>query len=475
MDPDDLIARVRELVAEGDRLGAAAALQRGVADAPDDATRIHLESYRHSFLLAVNDGRDADLDGVRAALASLDEPPALALDPHLRERLRLELRLSIAAIERDERAHDDLVVAATRLVVRQPRALTTAVRAVNNRLMLQLGRLEDEGIGPAQPGHVDAALAIGQARGLAAVLGERGRIDRRAVRAAVEMGEGERAWRWTLEALDGELSSSERVGLEGLGALIAWERGDAEAAVRLGTQARTRAQGRSTDWIRSLGALGGVVVAAHGIGSMPAALRAYRSSASREAHLRLRSRGHTVAVIALESGADRDEVEAMLVGCFGDRAGWEAPWRAFVDATAAPGTWPSDGVLDAWCDDSGPAWRRAAALRLRALGHLARGDRALAARDVARGLREAARWPGRRRAALERLQQQVRPDRMVTAAQEAVLALVVQGRTDREIAAQLGRSPRTVESHVRALLRAFGVPSRVALAVAASSDAMLGA
>lgn len=474
MDADDLIARVRELVAEGDRLGAAAAMQRGIAAAPDGATRLHLEAYGHSFLLAVSDGRGADIGEVRAALAALDEPDALALDPSLRERLRLELRLSIAALERDERAHDELVVAAARLVPQHPRALTTAVRAVNNRLMLQLDRLEDEGIGPGQQARVDAALAIGQARGLAAVLGGRGRIDRRAVIAAVEMGEGERAWRWTLEALDREMSSSERVGLEGLGAQIAWERGDAEAAVRLGEQAKAHAQGRSTDWTRSLGALGGVVAAAHGVGSMSAALRAYRRSASREAHRMLPTRGHTVAAIALESGADRDEVEAMLVGCYGERAGWESPWRAFFDANAAPGSWRTDGVLDAWCEDAGPAWRRAAAIRLRALWRLRQGDHALAARDVALGLRHVARWPGRRRVALERLLDQVRPVRSITAAQSAVLELVVQGLTDREIAALLDRSSRTVESHVRALLRAYGAPNRVALAVAASSEAMLG-
>lgn len=475
MEPDDLIARVRELVADGDRLAAAATLRRALDGAQDPATRLHLEVYGHSLLLAMSDGREADLGAARATLVSLRGPVGDALDPVLRARLELELRLSIAALEGDAPAHDELVVAATRLVVEHPRALATATRAVNNRLMVRLDRLGAEGIGREQRGHIDAALAIGQARALAAVLGSKGRIDRRAVHAAVEMGEGERAWQWTLEALEGDLTPSERVGMLGMAAHIAWERGDAEHAVRFGEQARANAQGRSVDWIRSIGALGSVVAAAHGVGSMAAALGAYRRSALRETHRALPDRGFTVATMALESGADPDEVTAMLVGCYGERDGWHPAWRAFIEASASPGTWPADGLIDRWCDDVGPAWRRAAAARLRALGHVADGDRSLAARDVALGLRHVARWPGRRRAALERLERQVRPRRTITASQAAVLELVVQGLTDREIAALLGRSSRTVESHVRALLRTYAAPNRVALAVAASSEAMLGA
>jgi DNA-binding CsgD family transcriptional regulator len=46
-----------------------------------------------------------------------------------------------------------------------------------------------------------------------------------------------------------------------------------------------------------------------------------------------------------------------------------------------------------------------------------------------------------------------------------VLKLVVAGRSNKEIAAQLFLSPRTVEKHVESLLRKTGVPSRTSLAV----------
>src|SRR5262249_39545532 len=52
----------------------------------------------------------------------------------------------------------------------------------------------------------------------------------------------------------------------------------------------------------------------------------------------------------------------------------------------------------------------------------------------------------------------------LTSREREVLALIVQGRTDREIAAELFVSPRTVEWHRTNLFNKFGVDSRTALA-----------
>jgi DNA-binding CsgD family transcriptional regulator len=55
----------------------------------------------------------------------------------------------------------------------------------------------------------------------------------------------------------------------------------------------------------------------------------------------------------------------------------------------------------------------------------------------------------------------------VTAREADVLRLVADGLSNKEIAAQLHLSPRTVEKHVESLLRKLGVRTRIALAAAA--------
>lgn len=67
------------------------------------------------------------------------------------------------------------------------------------------------------------------------------------------------------------------------------------------------------------------------------------------------------------------------------------------------------------------------------------------------------------------------PDRWsrlgVTARESEVLALVAQGRANKEIATALGVSPRTVEKHVESLLRKTGARSRTHLAAMATTYA----
>lgn len=62
----------------------------------------------------------------------------------------------------------------------------------------------------------------------------------------------------------------------------------------------------------------------------------------------------------------------------------------------------------------------------------------------------------------------LRPQRAhppLTTRELAVLTLVVDGMTNPQIAARLSNSPRTVQSHVRALMRKFDVATRTQLAV----------
>jgi len=58
----------------------------------------------------------------------------------------------------------------------------------------------------------------------------------------------------------------------------------------------------------------------------------------------------------------------------------------------------------------------------------------------------------------------------ITAREADVLSLVVEGLANKEIAARLSVSPRTVEKHVEALLRKLDVRSRVQLVAVASGQ-----
>ncbi|HSV90870.1 MAG TPA: LuxR C-terminal-related transcriptional regulator [Nitrospiraceae bacterium] len=58
-----------------------------------------------------------------------------------------------------------------------------------------------------------------------------------------------------------------------------------------------------------------------------------------------------------------------------------------------------------------------------------------------------------------------KPTRAFTPHEERVLAGICQGKTNREIALELGRSEKTVKTHVTAIFRVLGVVNRTQAAL----------
>ena len=73
-------------------------------------------------------------------------------------------------------------------------------------------------------------------------------------------------------------------------------------------------------------------------------------------------------------------------------------------------------------------------------------------------------WERRARAELGRIGGRAAARDALTPAEQRVAELVIEGRTNREVAAELVLSPHTVESHLRSAYRKLGIRSRVELA-----------
>jgi DNA-binding NarL/FixJ family response regulator len=76
----------------------------------------------------------------------------------------------------------------------------------------------------------------------------------------------------------------------------------------------------------------------------------------------------------------------------------------------------------------------------------------------------AALWAERAEKELQRARPRPRRDRELTSAERRVAALVADGRTNREVAAQLFTTVATVEAHLTRIYRKLGVRSRTELA-----------
>lgn len=91
---------------------------------------------------------------------------------------------------------------------------------------------------------------------------------------------------------------------------------------------------------------------------------------------------------------------------------------------------------------------------LRAIRGLRRGDLAMSRGHAAAVVEHLSRTARSRRPSSDAV------DAMLSSREQDVLRLLAEGLTDREIAAGLAISPRTVESHVSSVLRKLGVRNR---------------
>jgi DNA-binding CsgD family transcriptional regulator len=85
------------------------------------------------------------------------------------------------------------------------------------------------------------------------------------------------------------------------------------------------------------------------------------------------------------------------------------------------------------------------------------------ARDVFEGL-GAEPWRAQAAAELARVSGRRPSDSGLTPTEDRIVALVAEGQTNKEVAAALYLSPKTVEAHLRNVFRKLGVRSRTALA-----------
>ena len=81
-------------------------------------------------------------------------------------------------------------------------------------------------------------------------------------------------------------------------------------------------------------------------------------------------------------------------------------------------------------------------------------------------------WLERAQDELRRASPRPRHDRELTAAERRVTGLVVKGRTNREVAAELFVTNATVEAHLTRIYRKLGVRSRTELARAVAEGAV---
>jgi DNA-binding NarL/FixJ family response regulator len=144
---------------------------------------------------------------------------------------------------------------------------------------------------------------------------------------------------------------------------------------------------------------------------------------------------------------------ALLLLAHGDTKG-AASAAADASRGFAPAGFPLDRARSLLV--AGEALRRAGARRLAA-------EQFEAARAIFAQL-GAAVWIERVETELRRARPRPRHDRELTYAERRVAALVADGRTNREVAAQLFTTVATVEAHLTRIYRKLGVRSRTELA-----------
>nr|WP_232532646.1 LuxR C-terminal-related transcriptional regulator [Nesterenkonia alkaliphila] len=302
---------------------------------------------------------------------------------------------------------------------------------------------------------------------LAEELNAQTHVLRLAVDLAFSTGQWERGWRYALSPAVERLARNEQVALRCKAALLAWERGDLPGARSLGQQALGLTAAVSVHWVRLYGYLGGVIAAAAGAGSLSTALEAYRGAVPLEAHATRRNRAAAASRVALDAGTPADQVRSFFERTIQAHPGDVSTHHNLAEVEIllrdAEGRPFDPELLKVAQQFPNPPYLRAR-FHLAAARSLHRTGRRLSALIELQHARYALRsWPGRVLQHVERAAAGVVVPFPVTPAQQRVLDLLVEGWGNRDIAAALQLSERTVAVHTAAMLRSAGVGSRTEL------------
>jgi DNA-binding NarL/FixJ family response regulator len=342
-------------------------------------------------------------------------------------------------------------------------------RAVNNALLLRLRPLHEARDISDPETQVRAWLWVGQARRAisAANMPESGLqpVNRQVVDLARRLGSWERAWEAVTQSLHSSYQRNEKVSLLAKAALLAWEHGNRPDAITYGTTARTASIAVDLPWVRVYAYQAGVVAAAAGAGSVPAALTAYRTCVDLAGHATRPGRAWETAQVVLDAGYPAGETRDFLrdVG-FGEEATTHQRSFAAVilsdheDDTAPEQNWDNVDVALLTAPDRARFHLAAARSAVR------RGHKNAAAVHLNQGHTYLLHWPGLTATAYRQAAIVLSDTAPVTPAQQKVLNLLVEGMPNEAIATTLGISPRTVAVHLQALLHRRSAASRTELA-----------
>ncbi|WP_158630425.1 ATP-binding protein [Glycomyces terrestris] len=345
-------------------------------------------------------------------------------------------------------------------------------RAVNNLLAAQLADLPE----PQAWRLFDRAVAAVGDLGMASW---GGKITRVGGDAAIGFGDLDRAWDLLSARARIEPDPHERAVLAAKAGLLALERDDPDEAERLCREGLDLVAGMDQGWVVTYPHwLAAAIAARRGDrAELDAAVRAYRDAVPPDLHRLREPRVIEVARLALDRGAEPDAVRRFLTDCLGTvPAPGSSPYAdlMWMEARVRRGDWAGALALFDGAAAAGQAYQRSTARSLAAEAARRLGDREAALAHATEAVALLRRWPGPRRTAAEAALAALAPAPLtgaLTARETEVLRAAAAGGSNRQIAAALGISQRTVEVHMSRLLAKTGTASRTELVARYLQDA----
>ncbi|MQM27026.1 ATP-binding protein [Glycomyces albidus] len=345
-------------------------------------------------------------------------------------------------------------------------------RAVNNLLAVHLADLPE----PQAWRLFDRAVAAVGDLGMAAW---GGKITRVGADAAIGFGDLERAWTLLRPRARVESDPHERAVLAAKAGLLAVERGDLDEAERLCREGLDLVAGMDQGWVVTYPHWLAAAIAAHrgDRGELRAAVGGYRDAVPPDLHRLREPRVIEVARLALDRGIEPAAARRFLTDCLGAvPAPGSSPYAdlMWMEARIRRGDWPGALALFDGAAAVDQPHERSTARILAAEANRRLGDRDAALAHAAEAVALLRRWPGHRRDAAAALLDSLSRTPMteaLTARETEVLQAAAQGASNRQIAAALGISQRTVEVHMSRLLAKTGSASRTELVARYLQDA----